>query len=302
MKNSKEMSDTIPQIIYIAGFERSGSTILDIMVGNMNNHFSVGELSFYPVNGIVDNEFCSCGERVMDCSFWKRVTERWNRERKLSIEQFNSTHWNNFRNKRFFHLMKNLVLPDNNFNTFVADTKLLYNIIWSENGGRVIIDSSKSPYRMLLLKKAGFNPRVVHVVRKISGVLYSAQKLIKKDPTKGIEKELGNRKPFNVIITWLINNIFVKLFSSGLSRTVIRYENFIHSPESELGKVAPLSEAYLSLLKNNGPFNAAHLVAGGRIRMEKEIYLHREMVSKEKWKGSGILATVVNRLDKVQWQ
>ena len=74
MKNSKEMSDTIPQIIYIAGFERSGSTILDIMVGNMNNHFSVGELSFYPVNGIVDNEFCSCGERVLDCSFWKRVT------------------------------------------------------------------------------------------------------------------------------------------------------------------------------------------------------------------------------------
>ncbi len=295
------MSENNPRIIYIAGFERSGSTILDIMVGNMHNHFSVGEISFYPVNGIVDNEFCSCGSRVLDCIFWKKVTERWNKERQLSIEAYNRIHWNNFRNKRFFNLMKNLMFPDREFKTFVADTRLLYQIVWQENGGQVIIDSSKSPYRLLLLKKAGFTPRVIHVVRKISGVLYSAQKLIKKDPTKGIEKELGNRNPANVLVTWLLNNLFVRRFSSGLNRTVIRYENFIQSPESELGKIAPLEENYLALLKHNGPFKAPHLVAGGRIRMEKQIFLQREMVTKEKWQGSGFLAAVVNRLDKVEW-
>lgn len=294
------MSGTTPQIIYIAGFERSGSTILDIMIGNMENHCSVGELSFYPVNGIVDNEFCSCGSRVLDCSFWKRVTLRWNAERKLSIEHYNRIHWNNFRNKRFFHLMKNLSFPDKDFNTFIADTRILYEIIWEENGGQVIVDSSKSPYRLLLLKKAGFAPRVIHVLRKISGVLYSSQKVLKRDPTKGIEKDLGNRSPMNVVITWFVNKIWVERFSAGLNRTVIRYENFIQLPESELGKIEPLSDAYRSLLAQNGPFKALHLVAGGRIRMEKEIYLQREIVSKEKWKGSGILASIVNRLDKIQ--
>jgi Sulfotransferase family len=295
------MSKANPKIIYIAGFERSGSTILDIMLGNMDNHFSVGELSFYPTNGIVDNEFCSCGSRVMDCSFWKGVTEQWNKERKLSIEKYNRIHWNNFRNKRLFNLIKNLNFPDKDFNLFIEDTRSLYNIIWSENGGRTIIDSSKSPYRMLLLKKAGFDPLVVHVVRQISGVLCSTQKLLKVDPTKGIEKELGNRKPLSVILTWLINNVLVKQFSSGLKRIMIPYENFIQSPESVLGRVAPLSGDYLALLNNNGPFDARHLVAGGRIRMEKEIFLQREMVTREKWKGSGFTAVLVNWLDKLKW-
>jgi hypothetical protein len=301
MQNNELMDQKLPEIIYIAGFERSGSTILDIMLGNMENHFSAGELSFYPTNGIVDNEFCSCGSKVLDCEFWKRITSRWNKERLLSIETYNKVQWDNFRNKRLFSLIKNLYFPDRNFKNFTKDTCLLYQIIWEENGNRVIIDSSKSPYRLLLFKKIGLYPEVIHVVRKISGVLFSAKKIIHKDPSKGIEMELGNRSTMNVIASWLVNNLFVCLFSLGLKRKVIHYEQFIHSPENELLKVAQFTPDYFSLIRQNGPFRADHLVAGGRIRMEKEIYLKKELVATEKWKGSGLINGIVNILDRIKW-
>ena len=53
------------------GCGRSGSTILDILLGNSSQIESVGELVF--ALSRADVERCSCGLSLSDCTFWSRV-------------------------------------------------------------------------------------------------------------------------------------------------------------------------------------------------------------------------------------
>ena len=60
--------------LYITGRGHSGSTILDILLGNSSQIESVGEL----LAGLsrADREPCSCGATMSDCGFWREVRSR----------------------------------------------------------------------------------------------------------------------------------------------------------------------------------------------------------------------------------
>src|SRR5262245_53099489 len=60
--------------LYIMGRGHSGSTILDILLGNSRQIESVGEL----LAGLsrADHEMCCCGETMPDCAFWREVRSR----------------------------------------------------------------------------------------------------------------------------------------------------------------------------------------------------------------------------------
>ena len=60
--------------IYITGRGHSGSTILDILLGNSSQIASVGEL----LAGLsrADQGACSCGATMSDCGFWREVRSR----------------------------------------------------------------------------------------------------------------------------------------------------------------------------------------------------------------------------------
>ena len=66
-----------PKILYIVGAGRSGSTILDIALGNSPEICSSGELVRLPERGWLDDQYCACGERVNRCAFWRDVKSRW---------------------------------------------------------------------------------------------------------------------------------------------------------------------------------------------------------------------------------
>jgi len=57
-----------PKILYIVGAGRSGSTILDIALGNSPEICSSGELVRLPERGWLDDQYCACGERVKRCA------------------------------------------------------------------------------------------------------------------------------------------------------------------------------------------------------------------------------------------
>src|SRR3954453_3522671 len=62
------------KIIYIAGYSRSGSTILDIMLSSHPEIFGTGELGNlfdYWSEGI---RTCTCEQIYNRCPFWKNLT------------------------------------------------------------------------------------------------------------------------------------------------------------------------------------------------------------------------------------
>ena len=60
-------------VLYVGGCQRSGSTLLDRMLGQTQGHISAGEITHLWARGVGANDLCGCGERFADCPFWSEV-------------------------------------------------------------------------------------------------------------------------------------------------------------------------------------------------------------------------------------
>lgn len=59
-------------IAYIVSSGRSGSTLLDMLLGSHTQCFSLGEIEHLPKNFALDTP-CSCGATARSCEFWNEV-------------------------------------------------------------------------------------------------------------------------------------------------------------------------------------------------------------------------------------
>ncbi len=287
------------EIIFIAGEGRSGSTLFDIVLGAQENAFSCGELQNFTKKGLVNEEFCSCGQRVPQCSFWSEVSARWSRERTLSLEEYNLAWLRYFGSyKRVFGLLKNAILPSKQFSDLVNDTEKLYDAIFALRGNDLyLIDSSKLPLRILLLKKMKYKVRVMHTVRQLHGVILSRSKSFNKNPKKGIEHDIHPVKPVKTMISWSLSNMLTILFSIGLNRNKVRYEELIESPYLIIEKQFPhLDSQYKKVLQSRGPFRPLHVVAGNRLRMQETIYVEQNGSSNQNAAQSAFIVKVLNSI------
>lgn len=64
------------QVVFVLGGTRSGSTLLDRLLGVHLGAFSAGELRYIWSRGILQRGMCGCGESVSDCEFWRSVLAR----------------------------------------------------------------------------------------------------------------------------------------------------------------------------------------------------------------------------------
>ena len=66
---------TSPQVLYVGGWGRSGSTLLSHLLGRLPEMVAVGELRYVWQAGVSGNELCGCGEPFDECPFWVAVGE-----------------------------------------------------------------------------------------------------------------------------------------------------------------------------------------------------------------------------------
>ena len=288
-------------VIYISGYVRSGSTILDIILGNITGYFSTGELVFFTTNGLIDNEYCSCSNRVGDCIFWKNVADEWESKRTLSLESYNAILYNHFRNKKSLSLFKKLLFPDSIFLNFLEDTRSLYQIISEQSGNKTIIESSKSPYRILLLRKIGLKVKVVHLVRGLNEILLATRKTLLANPEQGIEKNIMPRNKWNVMVTWSLSNLYTKLFAMGMPKVKVRYEEMIAEPYRVVKAITYVPSPYMDKLNNRGPFLPEHVVAGNRLRMQKSFFILKPDGNPHKRKASALGNYLTGILNWIFW-
>ena len=63
------------RILYIGGCARSGSTLVDRLLGQLPGFVPTGELALITINCIGANRLCGCGRRFRDCPYWQAVGE-----------------------------------------------------------------------------------------------------------------------------------------------------------------------------------------------------------------------------------
>ena len=260
------------QLIYISSLGRSGSTLIDIILGEQENHFSLGELNNLTRAGLIHGEYCSCGAIIEDCPFWSKVIMDWNKVRNLSIVEYRKATIQYVRTKGIFRFFKNMLFPSENFRAFVADTRSLYDILLKHTNGAVLVESSKRAQKIWLLRKIGLKIKVIHLTRKFSGVLNSNKKFFKKDVKAGVERDLEpNESAVQLALKWLLGNFMIFLFSLGSDKARIRYDALTENLTKTIKELNPVTEDFGNKLQERGVFVPGHLVAGSRIRMQKEI-------------------------------
>lgn len=88
------------ELIYIAGYGRSGSTLLERILQCQSSFCACGEMAnFWNIYGS-DSSFCSCGASLEVCQFWGEVAKQLF-QRDFFKENFSS--YNRIQKKREGH-------------------------------------------------------------------------------------------------------------------------------------------------------------------------------------------------------
>jgi hypothetical protein len=74
----------------------------------------------------------------------------------------------------------------------------------------------------------------------------------------------------------------------------------VNKPSEVFGKLFGQKNIPFDLFAQRGPFIPGHLVAGGRLRMEKEVFIKQDILNSEKWQGAGPVNWVVSALEQMR--
>lgn len=227
-------------MLFIGGVGRSGSTLLDRVLGQTPGVCSVGELVFLWERGLGANQRCGCGEAFRSCPFWTAVGERafggWDRvdvEAMLALKA-------RVDRTRYVPLLLAPWLS----RAYAARRRRwtdvlarVYGAIAEVDGAEVIVDSSKHVSTAALLRFVpGFDARIVQLVRDPHGVAWSwAKKVERPDATEG-RSLMARVGPARISLRWQAQNLLLAVVrrrgdrgrSPGIA--ALRYEDVVERP------------------------------------------------------------------------
>ena len=256
------------KVLYITGNGHSGSTLLDMILGNSPNTFSVGELTFISRETILE-EYCSCGKLIGNCEFWSVIWSKWEKRTGINISEYRKLRLKFERNKTTIRTFVNKIFPSKDFKKYCECTKVLFGCIQEVTGAEVIIDSSKSPQRIPVLNRS-VDLKVIHLCRNAKGVLNSAKKSYKKDMKAGIEVDLPERRTSKTLVEWVFVNLICEIFCIGVNSKKLKYESYI-------GNLKRLEKIDESIKITKQSFSTPHMIAGNKIRLDKDIKINNSI-------------------------
>ena len=171
-----ETSTGAPTVLYIAGVGRSGSTLLDTLLGQLDGFVSVGELRNLWLRGLTDGWPCGCGAPVRECPFWSAVLEAaFGSAGSVSVEAMRELQAHTVRTRHLPALWWSTAHgPSDSVKRYGEVLSRLYHGIAEVSGARVVVDSSKHPSDALVASTLkGLELYVLHLVRDPRGVAFS---------------------------------------------------------------------------------------------------------------------------------
>jgi len=225
------------RVLFIGGLGRSGSTLLDRVLGQTPGVCSVGELVFLWERGLAANERCGCGEPFRSCPFWTAVGERafggWDR---VDVAAVLALKARVDRTRYVPFLLAPWLSPAYAVRRrrWTDELARLYAAIGEVGGADVIVDSSKHVSAAALLRFVpGVDARIVQLVRDPHGVAWSwAKEVERPDATEGrsLMARVGSTR---ISIRWQAQNLLlavVRRRGAGPPMAALRYEDVVDRP------------------------------------------------------------------------
>jgi hypothetical protein len=307
-------ANSSPTLLYIAGSGRSGSTLLDNILGQVEGVCAVGELRMLWQAGLVRGRLCGCGERVRDCSFWREAQVRAfgraapNSE---SVAELGRAHLR-IRPRQLLRLRRaaSRRRPAPELERYLSVLVSLYRAIAEMSAVSVVVDSSKTPTQAYALDTlTDLDVRIVHLVRDPRGYAYSRsqQQLRRDSPGRERRKVVG---AVNSSTRWLADQLLVDQLVRpvmGDRYMVLRYEDFVAKPVATVRSVCD----FVGLVDATLPFSGdrevellpTHGASGDPNRVGREGPVHinpdtrwkASMTRRDRWLVSLIAAPLLHR-------
>jgi hypothetical protein len=230
------------RVLYIGGWGRSGSTLLDRVLGQVPGVVSLGEVRELWQRGWVENRPCGCGAPFADCPFWTEVGRqafggwaRLDRDEVLRLRYSLDRPWATpvLLGRRSVGFMGRRVA------TYTSILDALYRAIHDVSGGKVIVDSSKLPSHALLLRRIpALDLRMVHLVRDSRGVVFSWKKRVVNRVTSGPPQYMEKYDTFSASARYLLyNGLTAAAGRKRIPYLRVRYEDFVGEPRRTLESI-----------------------------------------------------------------
>jgi sulfotransferase family protein len=283
------MSGLDQTVLYIGGFGRSGSTLVERILGQLPGFCSAGEIVFLWQRGLIDGQLCGCGTPVPECDFWTRVGKTafggWDQ---IDAHEMLALQKRVDRNRYIPSMVAPRLRPQalEDFERYTDVLSRLYRGIGEVAGARVVIDASKHASTAFLLRKVpGIDLRVVHLVRDSRGVAYSWTKEVKKPEVTGDDAFMPVYSPTSSGCQWVAYNLMfdalgvLTAFSGDTpeppGKMILRYEALMAEPRQGLERILahagePVTPESFAFLGDGWvDLGVDHTVAGNPMRFHQ---------------------------------
>jgi hypothetical protein len=253
------------RVLYIGGWGRSGSTLLDLLLGQAPGVFSAGEVRELWQSGLVENRPCGCQRSFRDCPFWREVGQRgfggWD---KIALREVLGLRYSLDRPWSFPAVpLGSLAAPlAARIRAYTAVLQRLYEAIAEVSESSIIVDSSNLPSHAFLLNAMpAIDLRVIHLVRDSRGVAFSWRKQVEKERPAGPPAYLPRYGAGGSSLRWVLyNGLTQALKPMRVPYVMVRYEDLMRTPHDVIGRA--LRHAGLT-----GPDAEPDYIEGARARL-----------------------------------
>lgn len=274
------MNEDKVKVIFIGGYGRSGSTILDCVLGQIEGFVSSGELRFLWERGITENQLCGCGNPFRKCLFWQAVIESvFGKFENVDVGRIIALKKSVDR----LRYIPNLIYPPLQSRKyreqFLEYSELyikLYRAIREVSGSEFIVDSSKDPsyaYFLASLSK-GIELWTIHLARDSRAVSHSWQRSKRRPEIYWRDELMPRYNPIKSSWEWNWMNVVIgsMRFFKPDKYLFLRYEDIVLDPEKVMNMLLNrLGKCGVSLgIKENFIWlKDSHTVSGNPLRFQK---------------------------------
>lgn len=266
-----ERDSGLVPVVFIAGMSRSGSTLLDRLLGQLPGWWTLGEVVHLWTRGVFQNELCGCGTPFLDCPVWSAIGEEafggWKRvdvDHVLRLKQ-------SVERDRYTPL---LLKPGRStgfhqrLGSYNELTARIYSAARTVTGASVIVDASKHTAAALALRhNPAIDLRVVHLMRDSRGVAFS---LDRKVPYPARGTMMPRQSSLEAAIRYVAyNSLLTSAFRTD--RHFVRYEDLVCTPDHVLARLCQWATRdncrHATHIEHPVVLQASHGLAGNPMRV-----------------------------------
>lgn len=276
------------KLIYIVSNGRSGSTLLDMLIGKHSKCYTLGEFQMLPIDFEYNTQPCGCGESLKNCHFWSQIylaNEKIIDEGVISrFRNFGAgklLRWNELKSvylnkpERIEEKQEIYKYGQENYTVFTS----VLNKVREEMDVEYLVDASKDLYRLKWLAQSElFDISVLHIIKSPEAFVYS----MRKSEMRFFPKM---KRTIRMSLRWVIENHFInKVCSKYIVNgryTKVKYEDLASNTQDELKNLfSKINLTYEKNILEGGFFHENHAISGNKMRFKSSV-----IKLDQKWKS-----------------